>query len=182
MDHAAPCGTFWSLVREDWHAHNRQWTRCGFRAMAVYRFGVWRMSVRPKLVRAPLSILYRFLFRHVRNVYGIELPSSCKVGRRLIIEHQHGIIVHGESEIGDDCLIRQGVTIGIRRVDRPFDAPVLGHRVDVGAGAKILGGIRIGNDAKVGANAVVLHDVPDGTAVAGIPARPIGSGGGSAAS
>ena len=142
--------------------------------MAVYRFGVWRMSVRPKLLRAPLSILYRFLFRHVRNVYGIELPYSCKVGRRLIIEHQHGIVIHGEAIIGDDCIIRQGVTIGNRRVDQPSDAPVLGDRVDVGAGAKILGGIHIGNDARIGANAVVLQNVPDGTTVGGIPAHPIG--------
>jgi serine O-acetyltransferase len=163
-----------SLIGEDWRAHDRTWTRCGFRAMAVYRFGVWRMSVRPKLLRAPLSILYRFLFRHVRNVYGIELPSSCQVGRRLIIEHQNGIVVHGDTRIGDDCVIRQGVTIGIRHMDRPRDAPVLGHRVDVGAGAKILGAIRIGDDAKIGANAVVLHDVPDGVTVVGIPARPLG--------
>ena len=132
------------------------------------------MSVRPKLLRAPLSILYRFLFRHVRNVYGIELPYSCKVGRRLIIEHQHGIVIHGEAIIGDDCIIRQGVTIGNRRVDQPRDAPVLGDRVDVGAGAKILGGIHIGNDARIGANAVVLQNVPDGTTVGGIPAHPIG--------
>jgi len=163
-----------SLVREDWQAHGRQWTRCGFRAIAVYRFGVWRDSIRSKMLRAPLSILYRVLFRHVRNVYGIELPASCKVGHRLIIEHQHGIIVHGEVEIGNDCIIRHGVTIGIQRIDRPRDVPMLADRVDVGAGAKILGRIRIGNDVKIGANAVVLGDVADGATVVGIPARPVG--------
>ena len=74
--------------------------------------------------------------------------------------------------IGDDCVLRQGVTLGNRYLDRPGDAPVLGRRVNVGAGAKLLGPVQIGDDAVIGANAVVLHDVPAGATVVGIPAVP----------
>src|SRR5690349_17865818 len=100
-------------IREDLVAHGGDSTKPGFRAVAVHRFGVWRMTVSPKLLRAPLSVLYRFLFRYVRNHYGIELPYSAKLGRRVIIEHQSGIVVHGETVIGDDCIIRQNCTFGI---------------------------------------------------------------------
>lgn len=166
-----------ALIREDWIAHGRDWTRPGFRAVAVYRFGVWRMTVRNKFLRAPLSIVYRAMFRHVRNVYGIELPYSAKVGRRVIFEHQHGIVVHGNCVIGDDSIVRQGVTLGNKSLDRPFDAPVLGSRVNVGAGAKILGAVRIGDGAAIGANAVVLSDVPAGAIAVGIPAKVVRGGG-----
>ncbi len=125
----------WSQIAEDWRANGRDWTRPGFRALAAYRFGVWRMSIGSKILRAPFSFLYRFLYRRARNRYGIELSYSVSVGRRLVIEHQHGIVIHGNSVIGDDCIIRQGVTLGIRSIDRPTEAPVLGKRVDVGAGA-----------------------------------------------
>jgi len=160
-----------SLVREDLRANGGDWTKPGFRALAVYRFGVWRMGVRSKLVRAPLSLLYRHFYRRVRNQYGIELPYTAAVGRRVVIEHQSGIVIHGASVIGDDCIIRQNCTLGIRRVDQPTEAPILGQRVDVGAGAVILGKVTIGDQARIGANAVVLTDVPsDGLAV-GVPAR-----------
>lgn len=161
----------WALIREDLCAHGGDWTRPGFRAVAVCRFGAWRMTIQSKLLRAPFSILYRMLFRHVRNVYGIELPYTVKLGRRVVFEHQHGIIIHGEAAIGDDSIIRQGVTLGNRRLDAPRDAPALGARVNVGAGAKILGGVRVGDDAVIGANAVVLCDVPSGALAVGVPAQ-----------
>lgn len=160
-----------ALVREDYAAHGRDWTKPGFRAMAVYRFGVWRMGVRTKLLRAPLSMIYRAMFRYVRNRYGIEVPFSATIGRRVIIEHQSGIVVHGDAVIGDDSIIRQGVTLGNKTLDRPFDAPVLGKRVNVGAGAKVLGAVRIGDGASIGANAVVLQDVPAGALAVGVPAK-----------
>jgi serine O-acetyltransferase len=161
----------WRLVREDWQAHGRDWTKPGFRAVAIHRFGNWRMHVQPKLLRAPLSMLYRCLYRRARNVYGIELPYTATLGRRVIIEHQSAIVIHGHCVIGDDCIIRQGVTLGNRSLDRPLDAPWLGAGVNVGAGAKILGGVTIGDGAAVGANAVVLEDVPAGAMAVGIPAR-----------
>lgn len=165
----------WQQLKEDWIAHGRDWTKPGFRAVAVYRFGVWRMKVKPILLRAPLSILYRALFRKIRNTYGIELPYSAQLGRRVIIEHQSCIVIHGDCVIGDDCIIRQGVTMGNRYLDRPFDAPKLGKRVNVGAGAKLFGNITIGDDASIGANAVVLTDIPAGATAVGIPAKIINS-------
>lgn len=166
-----PALGLWQQIKEDWIAHGRDWTRPGFRAVAVYRFGVWRMKLNPILLRAPFSILYRALFRKVRNTYGIELPYSAQIGRRVIIEHQSAIVIHGDCVIGDDCIIRQGVTLGNRYRERPLDAPKLGKRVNIGAGAKIFGNVTIGDDANIGANAVVLCDVPAGATAVGLPAK-----------
>jgi serine O-acetyltransferase len=163
--------SLWQIVKEDYVAHGRDASRAGFQALVVYRFGVARMRVRPLLLRAPLSVLYRALFRGVRNFYGIELPYTAKIGRRVVFEHQHGIVVHGSCVIGDDCIIRHGVTLGIRSLDRLADAPVLGKSVNVGAGAKIIGRVRVGDGAAVGANAVVLEDVPAGRLAVGVPAH-----------
>ena len=160
-------------IREDWQAHGRDWTKPGFQAVAVHRFGNWRMGIRKKIVRAPATLLYNNLFRFVRNVYGIELPYTTRLGRRVVIEHQGDIVFHGNAVVGDDCIIRQGVTLGNRRLDRPFDAPHLGAKVNIGAGAKILGAVTIGDHANVGANAVVCDDVDANATVVGIPARPI---------
>lgn len=159
------------LWREDWEAHGRDWTRPGFRALAAYRFGVWRMTVRPKLLRAPFSLLYRAWFRRCRNHYGIELPYSATVGRQVVIEHQGGIVIHGASVIGDRCIIRQGCTLGLRRLDDLSAAPTLEADVQLGAGAVLLGRIRVGAGAVIGANAVVLDDVPAGATAMGVPAR-----------
>ena len=158
-------------IKEDWIAHGSDWTKPGFRAVAVHRFGVWRMGIQPRILRAPFSRLYFALFRIVRNQYGIELLWSVKLGRRVVIEHQSGIVIHSDCVIGDDCIIRQGVTLGNRYLDRPLDAPKLGVRVNVGAGAKIFGNITIGDNANIGANAVVLSDVPAGATAIGIPAK-----------
>ena len=159
------------LIHEDWQANGRDWTKPGFRALAVHRFGNWRMGIKPKLARAPLSILYRTMYGFVRNIYGIELPYSTTIGRRVIIEHQGCIVLHGNAVIGDDCIIRQGVTIGNRRLDRPFEAPHLCSGVNIGVGAKILGAIRIGENAIIGANSVVCCDVTANSTVVGVPAR-----------
>ena len=165
----------WEQIKEDWIAHGRDWTKPGFRAVAVHRFGVWRMSIEPKLLRAPLSILYRSMYRKIRNTYGIDLPYTVKLGRRVVVEHQGAIIIHGYCSIGDECVIRQGVTLGNRYLDRPLDAPKLGVRVNVGAGAKILGDVTLGDDVNIGANAVVLSDIPSGKTAVGIPAKIIKS-------
>jgi len=170
-----PALGFWQQLKEDWIAHERDWTKPGFRAVAVQRFGVWRMKIEPLILRAPFSILYRSLYRKVRNTYGIELPYTVQLGRRVIIEHQSAIVIHGNCSIGDDCIIRQGVTMGNRYMDRPFDAPKLGNRVNVGAGAKIFGNVTIGDSANIGANVVVLSDIPPGKTAVGIPAKIINS-------
>jgi serine O-acetyltransferase len=161
---------FYELVKEDYAHHARDWTRPGMRAMFVYRFGVWRMRIQSKLLRAPFSFFYRRMFVYVRNHYGIELPYSAKIGRRVVIEHQGGIVIHGNCVIGNDCYIRQGCTLGNKTLDAVFEAPVLGNGVNVGAGAKILGKVTIGDGATIGANAVVVKDVPAGATAVGVPA------------
>jgi serine acetyltransferase len=161
----------WAQIHEDWVAHGRDWSKPGFRALAVHRYGNWRMRIGNKLLRAPFSFLYNRLYRRVRNRYGIELPYSTVIGRRVVFEHQHGIVIHGDAVIGDDSIIRQGVTLGNKTLDRPREAPRLGKRVNVGAGAKILGAITIGDGASIGANAVVLKDVPAGAIAVGVPAK-----------
>ena len=161
----------WQQIVEDWRNHGSDWTRPGFRALAVHRFGVWRMQVRPKLLRAPLSLFYRALFRRCRNVYGIELPWSVQVGRHVVIEHQGGIVIHGASVIGNRCIIRQNCTLGLCRLDDLGAAPILADGVELGAGAVLLGRVRIGEGAVIGANAVVLGDVPAGALAVGVPAK-----------
>ena len=170
-----PVLSLWQQIKEDWIAHGRDWTKPGFRAVAVQRFGVWRMQLQPKVLRAPFSIIYRALYRKIRNNYGIDLPYTVQLGRRVVIEHQSCIVVHGYSAIGDDCIIRQGVTIGNRYREYPLDCPQLGARVNVGAGAKILGNLTIGDDVNIGANAVVLADIPSKKTAVGIPAKIINS-------
>ncbi|MFV0260116.1 MAG: serine O-acetyltransferase [Acidimicrobiales bacterium] len=163
------------LWREDFGAHDREFSP-GFWAVAVHRFGNWRMSIGPKPLRLPLSLLYRFLNARIRNTYGIQLDYSTELGRRVVIDHQNGIVISGFCRIGDDCRLRQNVTMGIRSVGDAATggAPVLGRGVDVGAGAVILGPITVGDGAVVGANAVVLRDVPPGSLAVGVPARIVG--------
>lgn len=161
----------WQQVNEDWVAHGCDWTKPGFREITVYRCGKWRMAIQPKLLGAPFGVLFRMMYQKVRNIYGIALPYTVKLDRRVVTEHQSRIVIHGDSQIGDNSIIRQGATLGNRYLDCPFDAPKLGERVDVGAGAKILGNLETGNDAVIGANAVVLLDIPAGATAVGIPAK-----------
>ena len=164
--------SIWGQIRSDWNAHQRDWSRHGFWALVVYRFGNWRYGIRPRALRMPFSLLYRVLHFWTISLLGIELPCETKIGERLVIEHVGGIVISGDAVFGDDCVIRNGVTVGLRHRGQR-GSPVLGDRVDIGAGAKLLGPIRIGNDVAIGANAVVLCDVPDHCAAVGIPARVI---------
>jgi serine acetyltransferase len=163
--------SFLELVAEDWRTHDRDWTKPGFKALLVYRFGVWRMTLRRTPLRGVLGYVYRFMFRRACWRYGVEIYDSARLGRRIKFEHPSGIVIHGDSVIGDDVVIRQQVTLGIRTLDRLHDAPVIGNRVDIGAGAKILGRVIVGEGAMIGANAVVLDDVPSGAIAVGVPAR-----------
>lgn len=157
-------------IGEDWRSHGRDWTKPGFRAIAVHRFGVFRTSLDNFLVRWSCGVLYDAMYRHCRNVYGIELPSEAVVGRGVVIEHQGGIVIHGRSIIGDRCIIRHGCTLGMRRMSELCAAPELGSDVHLGAGAVLIGNIRIGDGAQIGANAVVTTDVPAGARALGVPA------------
>jgi len=138
--------------------------------MTVYRFGRWRYGVQPTIVRKFFSLLYHLLFKFIQIVTGIELPCEVEIGRNFVIDHFGGIIISGYAKFGDNCRIRNGVVVGLRRVEEKC-APIIGNDVDIGAGAKLLGPIRIGNNVLIGANAVVLCDVPDNSVAAGVPAR-----------
>jgi serine O-acetyltransferase len=157
-------------LREDWQTYDRDWSRQGLWVMVVYRFGRWRYTIRRRWMRRPFSFLYKLLKPLSEILTGIELPCEVKIGKRFRIDHFGGIVISGDAVFGDDCVIRNGVTVGLRNTG-VRGAPILGDRVDVGAGAKILGAIRIGNDVAIGANAVVLKDVPSNSIAVGIPAR-----------
>lgn len=162
-------------IRADLQAHAGQWGAQGFWALVVYRFGRWRQGVRPVLLRKLLSALYRVLYKLVQIVTGIELPCEVQLGRNFVIDHSGGIVISGYARFGDNCRIRNGVVVGLSRVDEPC-APVIGNNVDIGAGAKLLGAITIGDNVLIGANAVVVRDVPADSIAVGVPAvaRPRG--------
>jgi len=162
---------FITQIGEDYRMHQRDWTLPGFRALVVHRFGVLVGGVRSGLLRGILSRLYRFLYVYIRNHYCIELPRTTKVGRRLTIGHQGGIVIHNSSHIGDDCIIRQNVTLGAASVETVQHGPTLMNRVEVGCGAVIMGNIVIGDDVRIGPNAVVTMNIPAGSTVVAPPPR-----------
>ncbi len=156
-------------IKQDLQAHGGRWGAQGFWALLVYRFGRWRYDIRPVALRKPFSLIYRVLYKCTQIITGIELPCEVIIGRNFVIDHFGGIIISGYARFGDNCRIRNGVVVGLRRIDEPC-APVIGNNVDIGAGAKILGAITIGNNVLIGANAVVITDVPDNSTAFGVPA------------
>lgn len=164
-------------IRGDLRSHNGNWGAQGFWALVVYRFGRWRYTIRPALLRKPFSLIYKVLYKFVQIITGIELPCEVTLGANFIIDHFGGIVISGYAKFGDNCRIRNGVVVGLKRSSEPC-APQIGSNVDIGAGAKLLGAITIGNNVFVGANAVVMIDVPDNSIVVGVPAiiKPMKSG------
>jgi serine O-acetyltransferase len=157
-------------LREDWRTYDRRLLSQGLWVMFVYRFGRWRYTIGPRWLRTPFSFLYKLLKTLSEVLTGIDLPCEAIVGRRFRIDHFGGIVISGDAVFGEDCIIRNGVTVGLRNTGKR-GSPVIGDRVDIGAGAKVLGAIRIGSDVAIGANAVVLSDVPSNSVAVGIPAR-----------
>ncbi len=142
----------------------------GIWAIAVYRFGSDVKKSRIPVISFLLKLIAFLMFKLMEIMTGISLPASAKIGRGLYIGHFGGIILHSDVQIGENCSIGPGVVLGTRGGGNK-GVPHLGNNVYIGVGAKVLGGVKIGNDVKIGANAVVLEDVPDGSTVAGIPAR-----------
>jgi serine O-acetyltransferase len=157
-------------LKEDFKTYKGDWSRQGFWVMVIYRFGCWRYTIKSGLFRKPFSLLYKILYKFIQVITGIELPCEVTVGKNFRVDHFGGIIVSGFASFGDNCVIRDGVTVGLRRVDDPV-APQIGNSVDIGTGAKVLGGITIGDNVVIGANAVVLEDVPSNSIAVGVPAR-----------
>lgn len=136
----------------------------GFRAVRAYRKANW-------FYRHDMKFIARFLSQHARHRTGIEIHPGAKIGKGLFIDHGMGVVIGETSEIGDNCTLYQGVTLGGTGKDHGKRHPTLGNNVMVGAGAKVLGPFRVGDNARVAAGAVVLDEVPDNATAVGVPAR-----------
>jgi serine O-acetyltransferase len=156
-------------LRDDLRAYEGKWGAQGFWVMVVYRFGRWRYGVRSVVVRKFYSLIYRMLYKFVQIITGIELPCEAQVGRNFVIDHFGGVIISGYAKFGDNCRIRNGVVVGVSHAHEKC-APIIGNNVDIGSGAKLLGPIRIGDNVLIGANAVVLSNVPNDSIAVGVPA------------
>jgi serine O-acetyltransferase len=159
-------------LRDDLRASGGGLLTPGFHAVAVHR-----LAESIEAMPGPLALLLRpihlIAYLLVRNLYGIELPAQARIGARLWIAHQGGIVVNPRAHIGDDCVLRHNVTIGIGTTGGrdAAQAPRIGNRVQVGPGAVIAGGVTIGDGARIGPNAVVMTDVPAGGSAYAAPAR-----------
>lgn len=128
------------------------------------------ISRKPLVVRLACKPLVVLLHRFWSVVSGADIPLCSRIGIGLALPHPNGVVVHPQASIGPNCLFFQQVTIGS---DHRGGIPTIGGHVDVGAGGKIIGAVRIGDHARIGANAVVLCDVPEGGVAVGVPARVI---------
>ena len=138
----------------------------GLHAVMWHRWSHW-------LWQHDLRLLGRFSSHIARCLTGIEIHPAARVGRRLVIDHGMGVVIGQTAEVGDDCYFYHQVTLGVARASSGKRHPTVGNNVIIGAGAKVLGPISVGDNARVGSNAVVLDNVPNGTTVVGIPARPV---------
>ena len=136
----------------------------GFHAIVLHRLA-------HRLYRARVPLVPRVISQIGRFFTGIEIHPGATIGRRFFIDHGMGVVIGETTEIGDDCLLYQGVTLGGTGNEKGKRHPTLGNNVVVGTGAKVLGNIRLGDHVKVGAGSVVVHPVPDNSTVVGIPGR-----------
>ncbi|HEY3198766.1 MAG TPA: serine O-acetyltransferase [Nitrospirales bacterium] len=139
-------------------------TYAGFHALAAYRVGHY-------LHTSGIPFLPRLISQIARFITGVEIHPAAQIGRGFFIDHGMGVVIGETAEIGDNVTLFQGVTLGGTGKERGKRHPTLGNHVVVGAGAKILGGIRIGDNVKIGANSVVLKSVPANSTVIGVPGR-----------
>jgi serine O-acetyltransferase len=138
-------------------------------AIWVYRFGRRVDRLRDTWRKRLLTRIYWLLFHLIETITAISFGKSVSIGPGLRIWHFGNIFIHPGVTIGANCTLRQGVTIGNRHNGGPV--PTIGDNVEFGAYAQVLGGVRIGNDCRIGALTVVLNDLPDGATAVGIPAR-----------
>lgn len=170
------------VVRQDLHRHVQAWrplsprlaylhALCsyGFIAVAHYRFGKWTQALRPRWLGFPFKLGYLLTRLPVHLLFGIDISLNANVGPGLYIGHFGGIFLHGSA--GRNLVVGQDVTVGYKGAGMSDYTPVLGDDVYLGAGAKVIGDIRVGDRAVIGANTVVTKDVPADTRVVGAGMR-----------
>lgn len=132
---------------------------------------VWGYRIAHVLWRWRLRLLARVLSSSVRVVTGVDIHPAAIIGQGLFIDHAIGVVIGETAEIGENVTMYHGVTLGGLALSMGKRHPTIGDRVMIGAGAKLLGPLTVGDDARVGANAVVVHDVPAGCVIVGVPGR-----------
>jgi serine O-acetyltransferase len=166
---------FLNSIREDVRAvlHRDPASRSWLEVLLCYPglHAVWAHRINHWLWQHHLRLLARFLSNVSRTITGIEIHPGAQIGSRLFIDHGMGVVIGETAVVGDDVTMFHGSTLGGTGKEKGKRHPTIGNGVLIGAGAKILGNITIGINSRVGANSVVLHDVPEGSTVVGIPAR-----------
>jgi serine O-acetyltransferase len=162
------------VLREDLKTHDGKVTEPGFLAVAAHRLGERLFQVKTPVLRQMADAAYKTASTAVDWIWGIRIPRHLKLGRRVRIWHYGCILLEAES-IGDDVHIRQCTTFGALRGTETGDRslPIIEDGTDFGAGSCVMGPVTVGRGALVGANSVVLKDIPPGTSVLGVPARTI---------
>ena len=142
----------------------------GFHSVLLHRFA-------HRIYGGGFPTLARFISQFNRWLTGIEIHPGATIGRRFFIDHGMGVVIGETTEIGDDVLLYQGVTLGGTGKEKGKRHPTIGNNVVVGTGAKVLGNIQIGDHVKIGAGSVVVHSAPDHSTVVGVPGRIVRIGG-----
>lgn len=155
-----------------WSAIPRSVLAYGFLATLTYRYGRWCRAVRPKYLSYPFKLLYGVLSVLTDILFGISISTNADIGPGLYIAHFGGIFLHGH--MGSHCSVTQGVTVGYKGAGKSTVVPRLGNDVYLGAGAVVIGDIRVGHRVVIGANTTVVKDVPDGATVVAAASRVIG--------
>ncbi len=132
----------------------------GVHAIVIFRFGAW-LKRRNILLRIFLEPVYILLYHRIRSKWGIEIPRTAEIGEGFYIGHSGGITISGSAKFGNNVNISQQVTVGVSGKGEKRGVPIIGDNVYIASGAKIFGKIKIGNNVKIGANAVVYKDIPD---------------------
>jgi serine O-acetyltransferase len=137
----------------------------GLHAIWVHRLTHWLWTKRGG------RLVARLISQFARAVTGVEIHPGAQIGRRFFIDHGMGVVIGETAEIGDDVLIYHGVTLGGRSMERIKRHPTIGNNVTIGAGARVLGPVYIGDRVQIGANSVVVKDIPAGAVATGVPAK-----------
>ncbi len=172
---------FWQRLREDIYSvfDRDPAARNVFEVLTAYpgMHAVLFHRINHALWNRGLKWLARFLSSTARFLTGIEIHPGAKIGRRFFIDHGMGVVIGETAEIGDDCTLYQGVTLGGTSWNKGKRHPTLGNNVVIGAGAKVLGPFKVGDNARIGSNSVVIKEVPANATVVGVPGRVVEAGG-----